>query len=147
MKTCYQLQTMAIAYQEICEDNDPWVALGMFSHDFFGNFVHLRNELVRDPICEPSDATDEQHRWAVFCAASVEYLCYRYGVPCPVWVHDYPPLASPWYKGLGAHKPHVQQRLREETPAAFAKRNIFCGDRVFANKYEISTDLAQRRSA
>jgi hypothetical protein len=139
---------MAVAYQEICEgESDPWVALGMFSHDFFGNFVHLRSELVCDPIREPSDATDEQHRWAVFCAASVEYLCYRYGVPCPLWVYDYPPLASPWYKGLGAHKPHVQQLLREETPVAFAKRNIFCGDRVFANKYEISTDLAQRRSA
>jgi hypothetical protein len=149
MKTCHELQTIAWSYREICEGESPWIPLGMFMHDFFGNFVDRREELVRDPIQEPEHPTPEQHRWAVFCAASVEYLCQKYHLPCPQWVHlpAYQALPEPWFLGLGAHKPQVQERLRHETPEAFARRNIYCGDRVFANKYELDADLQHRRSA
>ncbi len=36
-----------------------------------------------------------------------------------------------------AHKPSVRAFLREQTPEPFARRNIYCGNRVFANKYEL----------
>lgn len=38
----------------------------------------------------------------------------------------------------------LQSRLLQEAPTSFAKRNIYCSPRIFANKYEVA---AQRRSA
>jgi len=49
--------------------------------------------------------------------------------------------------GLGAKKLHVQERLRMETPEPFTRRNIFCGDRIFANKYELVADIRERQTA
>ena len=144
------LHTMALAYQAICQGASPWIPLGMFSHDFFGNFVRRRKTLVSDPIAEPPEVTPELHRWTVFCAASVEYLCQKYGLPCPDWVnHPAYRLAEPWYYtlGSGAEDPEIRAWLEETTPEAFTKRNIYCGDRVWANKYEIDDDLRHRRSA
>lgn len=148
MKTETQLQTMALSYQEICAGKTPWIPLGMFMHDFFGNFVGRREELVKDAIEEKADATPLLHQWAVFCAASVEYLCQKYGLPCPDWVHnpEYT-LSEPWYYSPGAHKPHIRKRLEEETPEPFTKRNIYCGDHVWANKYEMAAQFEQRQSA
>jgi hypothetical protein len=148
MNTCLELQTMQMSYREICMGEDPWIPLGNFMNDYFGNAPELRAELVRDPIQEPENVTAEQHRWAVFCAASVEYLCQKYEIPCPDWV--FAPawtLAEPWYYSLGADKPHVRERLTRQTPEPFTRRNIFCGTRIFANKYEHSTGHLQRRSA
>ena len=84
---------------------------------------------------------------AAFCAASVEWLCQRYNVPCPSWV-DNPTykLAEPWFDSPGAHKPEVRTRLIQKTPEPFTRRNIFCGDRMFANKYELA-EQHRRRSA
>ncbi|GER90347.1 hypothetical protein KDW_45090 [Dictyobacter vulcani] len=149
MKTYIELQTISVSYQEICSGAEPWLPLGNFMNDFFGNFTDRRVELLRDPIQEPLNPTEEQHRWAVFCAASVEYLCQKYDLPVPTWTSDpaYAPLPEPWYHSKMAHKPAVQQRLLRETPEAFAKRNIYCGGRVFANKYELAEELRQRQSA
>jgi hypothetical protein len=148
MKTEIQLQTMALSYQEICAGKNPWIPLGMFMHDFFGNFVGRREELVKDAIKVQADVTPLLHQWAVFCAASVEYLCQKYGLPCPDWVHnpEYT-LSEPWYYSPGAHKPHIRKRLEEETPEPFTRRNIYCGDHVWANKYEMATAFEQRQSA
>ena len=143
------LQTMALTYQDICQGEDPWLPLGNFMNDFFGYHTDLREELLNDPIQEPANTTPEQHRWATFCAASVEYLCQKYDVPCPQWVHDsaYEKLPEPWFHSPLADKPRVRERLLRESPEPFARRNIFCSSRIFANKYEISEDLSQRRSA
>jgi hypothetical protein len=140
------LQTMRIAYQEIARGERPWNALGDFMNYWFGYTPDQRLELVCDPLDLAANATPEATRWAVFCAASVEYLCERYDIPCPAWVNDpaYTALSEPWFKGLGASKPAVQERLRRETPEPFCRRNIYCGDRMFDNKYEMA---AQRRSA
>ena len=103
---------------------------------------------MREPIQEPVEVSSDLHRWAAFCAASVECLCERYGIPCPAWVFlSTYTLTDPWFTGLGAERPQVQARLRQETPAAFARRNIFCGTRVFANKYELAERVGSLSSS
>jgi hypothetical protein len=147
MKARHQLQTIAVSYKEICEGASPWIPLGMFMHDFFGNFVKRRKELLKDPIQVPENVTLEQYRWAVFCVASVEYLCQKYNLACPRWVDDprYT-LAEPWYCSADANMPDVRKELEEEAPEPFRKRNIYCSDRIYANKYEIAEDLQLRRA-
>ena len=138
MKTALQLQTIAVSYQEICEGERPWTALGNFMNDFFGNFPGQREDLVKDPLTPPAELTPELHLWATFCAASVEYLCEQYQLACPEWVQQPAyTLAEPWFQSEAArHVPRIAERYKQTTPAAFARRNIYCGDRVFNNKYE-----------
>jgi hypothetical protein len=147
MKPRDHLQTVAIVYQEICEGETPWVALGNFINAWFGYATDKRDQLVSDPISLPESLNPHTQRWAAFCAASVEWLCERYDVPCPSWV-DNPAykLTEPWFDSPGAHKLEVRTRLIEKTPEPFTRRNIFCGDRMFANKYELVEQL-RRRSA
>ncbi|GCF08398.1 hypothetical protein [Dictyobacter arantiisoli] len=150
MKTCTELQTMAVSYQEICAGADPWLPLGNFMNDFFGNFTEQRAELLLEPLQLPDDPSEHELRWAVFCIASVEYLSLRYDLPIPAWI-NYPAyrlcLDEAWYQSPGAHKPNVRERLQRDTPEPFARRNVYCGGRVFANKYELAAELRQRRSA
>jgi len=134
-----ELQTMKTTYQLIVQGERPWNALGNFLNYWFGYAPDQRAELVREPIQEPVEVTHNLHQWAAFCAASVEYLCGRYNIPCPAWVlQPTYVLPEPWYTGLGADKPQIQARLRQETPAPFARHNVYCGNRVFANKYELA---------
>ena len=87
-------------------------------------------------------------RWAAICAASVEWLCGQDEIPCPSWVHnDAHCLPEPWFDSPGAYKPQVRERLVHETPEPFAGRNIFCGNRVFANKYAFAADYQQFATA
>ena len=151
MKPISHLQTMAFTYQEICQGEEPWVALGNFMNDWFDYKKDRRPELVAMPLSLPERWTDEQFRWAVFCAASVEYLCDRYGVFCPSWVyHPVYHLPEPWFDALMAHKPEVRERLIRETPEPFTRRNIYCGNRMFNNKWEVAEQyapiFARRRS-
>ncbi len=136
MKPINHLQTMAFAYQEISQGARPWVALGNFMNDWFDYAKDRRAALVATPLSLPSD---ELFRWAVFCAASVEYLCERYAVSCPSWVHN-PAycLSEPWFDSPMAHKPEVQAYLIQQTPAPFTKCNIYCGERMYANKWEFA---------
>jgi hypothetical protein len=151
MKSVHHLQTMAFTYQEICQGEEPWVALGNFMNDWFDYKKDQRPELVATPLSLPERWTDEQFRWAVFCAASVEYLCDRYGVSCPSWVYN--PvyhLLEPWFDAPMAHKPEVREWLMQDTPEPFTRRNIYCGDRMFNNKWEVAEQyaslFARRRS-
>ncbi|MGH2509165.1 MAG: hypothetical protein ACRDHZ_17435 [Ktedonobacteraceae bacterium] len=148
MKTCDQLQTMAVSYAEICQGEEPWVALGNFMNDWFDYAKDRRAELVVDPILLPEQSNAEMFRWAVFSVASVEWLCEKYKVACPSWVQN--PcylLAEPWFDSSGAHKSHVRERLIQQTPEPFTRRNIYCGNRMFLNKYEFAEAYARRRSA
>ena len=143
-----RMQTLAMSYAEILKrvPGYPWVPLGNFMMDFFRNFPELRAELLADPIQVQSsestyygsDEARESYQWAAFCAASAEHLSHRYGLPCPVWTNDpaYACLPEPWYFAPMAYKKE-QVRLRAErtTPAEFAKRNIYCGDKVYVDKY------------
>jgi hypothetical protein len=145
MKTCDQLQTMAITYDEICQGEEPWIPLGNFMNDFFGNFRDRREELIKDPIQEPSNISPELHRWAVFCAASVEWLCEHYGLPYPLWVNNPAyTLSQAWFDSPGAHKPEIRKWLIEETPEPFTRRNIYCGNRMFLNKYELAEQIRRQ---
>lgn len=132
------LETMKWAYQQTCAGKDPWTGLGCFSHAWYGYARDRRAELVSEPIERPEQETEHTRRWAAFSAASVEFLCERYHVPCPEWVHDPAyTLAEPWWRTLHEAGPKMQKSLRETTPAPFARRNIFCGNRIFQNKYEL----------
>lgn len=132
-----RLQTFRRSYAQILRGDDPWLPLGNMMHQFFGAYQAYRAELVADPIEVPADASSEDFRWAVFCAASVEYLCQKYNLPCPSWALDERyVLTEPWYYDLAGDLPEVQEDLRETTPEAFARRNVFCGDDVYRNKYE-----------
>lgn len=131
------LQTFQRAYAEICAGEGPWIALGKFMHQFFGTYKAFRSELVRDSIELPDDLSPDLFRWAVFCAASVEYLCHIYSLSCPAWAMDEQySLQDPWYYDLASDLLEVQEELRETTPEEFARRNVFCGDNVYRNKYE-----------
>lgn len=97
-------------------------------------------------------------RWAVFCAAVADYLSAREGMEPPAWVADprYT-LAEPWYvlgtAGAGdtgnagddekALSPKRRLYLEQTTPPQFRRRNIFCSDRLFANKYEFTQQVKQ----
>ena len=139
-----RLQTMAVAYAEICQGERPWTALGNFMNDWFGCAKDRREQLVADPLPTPQALTQETHRWAAFIAASVEWLCQKYAVRCPLWVHN--PvyvLAETWWYADGIQKLHVRARLLEETPEPFARRNIYCGNRMYNNKYEVDDLIDQ----
>ena len=136
-------QTMRVSFEQICQGEAPWVALGNFMNDWYDYNKDRRSDLVGDPL--PDTYPEEFHQWAAFCAASVEWFCTKYEVACPLWV--YSPqyvLSRPWYTRGGEH---TRQRLKEKTPEQFSRRNIFCGDRMFANKWEFAEEQARRRSA
>ena len=146
MKSRSHLQTMAYAYQEICQGEEPWVALGNFMNAWFANAKDRRDELVADPPVVLLDASLDLRRWAAFIAASVEWFCARYGVSCPAWVHD--PgyrLAEPWWYSVNADRPAVHAWLIAATPEPFTRRNIYCGDRIYNNKYELDDLVAKLR--
>lgn len=135
--TGVRLQTFARCYEQIQAGESPWLPLGNMMHQFFGSLKHLRADLVADPIEMPTDVSPELWHWAVFCAASVEYLCRAYEIPCPIWALDQRfQLAEPWFYGIGAELERVREKLCQTTPEEFARRNIFCGNRIYANKYE-----------
>jgi hypothetical protein len=137
MKSIYHLQTMAWTYQEICQGEQPWIALGNFMNDWFDYAKDRRAELVVDPVVLPESPSSELFRWAVFCAASVEWFCKRYEVACPDWVYNSAYcLTEPWFYALQPDKPAVREWLLLQTPEPFTRRNVYCGNRMFANKYE-----------
>lgn len=142
------IQTMARAYQQICvREADPWIALGNFRNAWYGYAKDIRADLVHEPIAQPEQETAYTRQWGAFCAASVEFLCERYNVPCPQWAHD--PryvLSAPWWHTEHTQNPSIRARLMRSTPAPFAKRNIFCGNRLYQNKYEMSAWAQEARS-
>jgi hypothetical protein len=146
MKSGDREQTMAMTYQAICQGESPWIALGNFMNEWYDYAKERRAQLITDPLTLPEEPGIDALRWAAFCAASVEWLCRRYGVPCPSWVYNPAySLPEPWFDSPGAHKPRVRERLLQQTPEPFARRNVYCGNRIFANKYEFAEQY-QRHS-
>jgi hypothetical protein len=134
------IQTMAWAYQQICAGEDPWTALGNFRNAWYDYAKHIRAALVSEPLGKPNQDTEHTRHWAAFCAASVEFLCDRYEVPCPEWVYEpYYTLSTPWYGDniINLADTVVLQHRIKATPPPFARRNVFCGNRLFQNKYEM----------
>jgi hypothetical protein len=136
--------TMALTYQTICQGERPWVALGNFMNEWFDYAIDRRAQLIADPLTLPEKPDTDALHWAAFCAASVEWLCIRYKVPCPSWVYNSAySLPEPWFDSPSAHKPKVRERLLKQTPEPFARRNVYCGNRMFANKYEFAEQYQQ----
>jgi hypothetical protein len=134
-----QRQTIARAYQMMENGTNEWVALGIFSHDWFGNHRTRRIELITEPIVIHGPASLHHWRWAVFCVASITYLCKQAEIPAPAWTQD--PryiLHDPWFMGANAEKLWRRAELLIESPPEFQERNIFCSSRIWANKYERS---------
>lgn len=132
------IQTMARAYEGICAGEDPWTALGNFTNAWYGYAKRARAHLVSEPLARPEQKTEYRHRWAAFCAASAEFLCERYQVLCPDWVYDpYYTLETPWWYTRQPDNPSIREHLVKVTPPPFTRRNIFCSNRLFQNKYEL----------
>jgi len=57
-------------------------------------------------------------------------------------------LATPWYGDtiVNLADAVVLQHRRETTPSPFARRNVFCGNRLYQNKYELNEWLQEARS-
>ena len=126
------IQTIARASQQICGGEDPWIALGNFRNAWYGYASDSRPTLVNEPLEEPEKPSEYTRQWQAFCAASVVFLCDRYGIPCPAWVHD--PryiLTTPWWHTRHLDNLAIRAHLLETTPAPFAQRNIFCGNRLY----------------
>jgi hypothetical protein len=142
-----RIHTIAEAYHAISIGERPWTALGNFMNEWFEYSKDRREQLVAAPVSTSPSPTDNEERWAAFCAVSVEWLCARYDVPCPSWVHaDRFRLQEPWFLAFHPERAEVRERLLRQTPEPFARRNIFCGDRMFANKYEFAGDMRGRTS-
>ncbi|MGB8347545.1 MAG: hypothetical protein WCD86_21870 [Ktedonobacteraceae bacterium] len=141
------IQTMSRAYTQICAGEDPWTALGNFTNAWYDYARNIRSILVSEPLTEAEQNTEHTRRWGAFCAASVEFLCDRYGVPCPIWVHN--PryiVATPWWHTSHPQSISIRERLAHDTPEPFARRNIFCGNRLYQNKYEMSAWAQEARA-
>lgn len=139
---------MALTYHAICQSERPWGALGNFMNEWFDYAKEQRAQLITDPLTLPEKPGIDELRWAAFCAASVEWLCARYKVPCPSWVyHTAYSLPEPWFDSPGAQKPQVRERIVQQTPEPFARRNVYCGNRMFANKYEFVKEYQQHASS
>lgn len=131
------IETMRWAYNAICSGEDPWTALGNFTNAWYGYARHLRADLVCEPLQPPAQQTEYTCRWAAFCAASVEFLCECYDIACPEWIYD-PSyvLTDPWWRMPQPQNSSMRDSLMRKTPVPFARRNIFCSNRLFQNKYE-----------
>jgi len=141
------IETISWAYYEICAGEDPWTALGNFTNAWYGYAKSIRLRLVREPLVKPEQETEHTHRWGAFCAASIEFLCDRYQVPCPDWVHDpYYTLETPWWHTRQAENPSMREYLVKVTPESFVRHNIFCTNRLFQNKYEMYEWIQEARS-
>ncbi|HEY0756928.1 MAG TPA: hypothetical protein VGD98_23450 [Ktedonobacteraceae bacterium] len=137
---------MAYSYQEICQGEEPWIALGNFMNAWHGDAKTQRLVLVKDPLVTLENITPELQKWATFIAASVEWFCKEYDLPCPTWIYN-PTynLSEPWFYSIGADREKVRQQLMRETPEPFTRRNIYCGKDVSANKYELGKLIAEIR--
>ena len=69
------LQTIAKAYRQMCEGEEPWIALGNFRNAWYGHAKDRRVELVSEPLGKPAQDTEFANRWGAFlcrhCRVSV----------------------------------------------------------------------------
>lgn len=119
-------QTVAETFERILNGTGPWIAIGDFLDDWKRSAVEDRYELVEKPIA--SAPTPEMLRWAAFCAAMVEWLCWQDDLPSPEWTdQEQYLLTEPWFLYEGRRLAAWQLVT---TPAPFKMRNIYGGDRM-----------------
>lgn len=121
----YEPQTTVDTMVRIAAGIDPWIAF----RDFLEDWTYLPESRAGLAARRPPYATDEERRWAALLAASIEVLCARDGSLAPEWTRD-PAfrLDEAWYLYEGTGR--IREWLRETTPAEFASRNIWSGNRL-----------------
>jgi hypothetical protein len=124
-------QTIAETFARIViEPAFPWVAIGDFLDDWRQSAREDRLDLVAMDIPDTDVIQDnlELRRWAAFCAAMVEWLCWRDQLPFPPWTNraEYR-LSEPWFLYPGDL---LRAWQLATTPAPFKMRNIFGGDQI-----------------
>ena len=106
-------------------ETSPLIALGDFLDDW-NRFpdLHERERMIGEPISD--SASPEQHRWASFFAATVEYLTVRNGMKTPSWaMQECWVLPEPWFLLPGWK---MRAWLLVATPPPWKRRRIFGGD-------------------
>ena len=136
----YPIHTIADAASRIAQGEDPWFALGEFFHDWWCYAVDARADLIAEPPA--LGTTQEGKRWAAFCAAAIEELCSRTGFPCPAWISkpDYT-LEQPWFYDS---QPSQLDWLLTTTPESFQRHNVFVGEGILDNKYELRQQFGSK---
>ena len=120
-RRAYRWHTIAETFEQICDNQTPWVAIGNFLNDWWFFAVEHRREMIDIPIAPAT--RPETQRWAAFCAAMVEWLCWRDGLPFPAWTdQECYILPEPWFL---YEKWSRRSWLLATTPAPFKMRNIF----------------------
>ncbi len=133
IRSQYKPQTVAETFEQICRGEQLWVSLGNFLNDWWYFSIDHRSELIETPIA-PAPTADLQC-WAAFCAAMVEWLCEQDNVSCPTWtMKECYILPKPWFYDVESSR---RTRLLATTPAAFKRRNMFVGDRMFLGKRDL----------
>jgi hypothetical protein len=126
----WQRQTIAETFTRIGQHPDqPWVAVGDFVDDWHRSAVEDRLELVEMGI-EDEEIDMASRRWAAFCAAMVEWLCWQDGLPFPAWTNNARyHLPDPWFLYPGDL---LRAWQLTATPTPFKMRNIFGGDAILS---------------
>ena len=124
----WQRQTIGETYRRICRaPTFPWLAVGEFLDDWRRSAPQHRLALVADGI-EAVDTDPILRRWAAFCAAMVEWLCWQDHLAFPAWTRS-PEfhLEEPWFLYPGSA---LRPWQLANTPTPFKLRNIFGGDHM-----------------
>src|SRR5260370_33428378 len=62
------------------------------------------------------------------------------------WVYDPQyDLATPWWHTSHVNDESIREDLMRTAPKPFARRNIFCSNRLYQNKYELKTWIQEAR--
>ncbi len=127
----WQRQTIAETFHRIVKEPDfAWVAIGDFLDDWRQSAREDRLELVAMGLGKPDkrQGSLELRRWAAFCAAMVEWLCWQDKSPFPAWTNNEEyHLAEPWFLYPGEL---LRAWQLATTPAPFKMRNIFGGEQM-----------------
>src|SRR5438034_1050864 len=96
-------QTIKQAYQDMRDGGDPWVALGDFSHDWYGNYPepNQRAALVAEPVELPEEEVSPEQllplrQWAACEKLKSKAVADR--MRCSRLYHDYLPPLSTWLR-------------------------------------------------